>query len=111
MEDIVLVGFGGHAKSMDDCIERDGKFHIIGYTDIEEYVSRYNYFGTDASFTFCLSNCFKIWKVCYFSGLNLPEIHIKGFKSFSNYTYMIHFSHQPYPIVTPAEIILFGSIL
>lgn len=47
MKDIVLVGFGGHAKSVADCIEREGKFHIIGYTDIEEHASRYKYLGND----------------------------------------------------------------
>lgn len=47
MEDIVLVGFGGHAKSVADCIEREGKYHIVGYTDMQEADSRYSYLGTD----------------------------------------------------------------
>lgn len=47
MEDIVIVGFGGHAKSVADCIERMHKFNIVGYTDIEEHPSRYRYLGTD----------------------------------------------------------------
>ena len=36
MEDIVIVGFGGHAKSIADCIERMGKYRIVGYTDFDE---------------------------------------------------------------------------
>ena len=47
MEDIVLVGFGGHAKSVADCIEREGKYHILGYTDLQEAESQYSYLGTD----------------------------------------------------------------
>lgn len=47
MEDIVLVGFGGHAKSVADCIEREGKYHIVGYTDLQEADSQYVYLGTD----------------------------------------------------------------
>lgn len=47
MEDIVIVGFGGHAKSVADCIEREGKYHIVGYTDLQEADSRYSYLGTD----------------------------------------------------------------
>ena len=47
MEDIILVGYGGHAKSVADCIERQGKYSIIGYTDVEEVSSRYRYLGTD----------------------------------------------------------------
>lgn len=33
MEDILLLGFGGHAKSVIDCIERQGKYRIIGFLD------------------------------------------------------------------------------
>lgn len=33
MEDIILVGFGGHAKSVVDTIEKEGSYHIIGFTD------------------------------------------------------------------------------
>lgn len=47
MEDIVLVGFGGHAKSVADCIEREGKYHIAGYTDVKASSDRYRYLGTD----------------------------------------------------------------
>lgn len=48
MEDIVLIGYGGHAKSIADCIERQKKYRIIGYTDREQHLSKYTYLGTDA---------------------------------------------------------------
>lgn len=47
MEDIILVGYGGHAKSVADCIERGKEFHIVGYTDSERKNSPYPYLGTD----------------------------------------------------------------
>ncbi len=49
MKDIVLIGFGGHAKSVADTIERMGQFNIVGYTDVKEDIecSRYKYRGTD----------------------------------------------------------------
>lgn len=49
MENIVLVGFGGHARSVADSIENDGKFHIVGYTDLQESFPNngYKYLGTD----------------------------------------------------------------
>ncbi|WP_297962927.1 acetyltransferase [uncultured Anaerovibrio sp.] len=47
MEDIVLVGFGGHAKSVADCLEREEKYHIVGYTDMQAATSQYAYLGTD----------------------------------------------------------------
>lgn len=47
MEDIILIGYGGHAKSMADCIERQKEYHIIGYTEPNEVVSKYPYLGPD----------------------------------------------------------------
>lgn len=47
MEDIILVGYGGHAKSVADCIECGKEFHIVGYTDCERMQSPYPYLGTD----------------------------------------------------------------
>ena len=47
MEKIVLVGYGGHAKSVADCIERSGKYEIFGYTDVAAASSPYRYLGND----------------------------------------------------------------
>ena len=33
MEDIILIGYGGHARSVADCIERRHAFRIAGYTE------------------------------------------------------------------------------
>lgn len=49
MEDIVLVGFGGHAQSVIDSIEKNKYYHIVGFTDIvldKEYRG-YKCLGTD----------------------------------------------------------------
>ncbi len=53
MEDILLVGYGGHAKSVADCIERQEKYRIIGYTDLKEHDSKYRYLGTDEALKDC----------------------------------------------------------
>lgn len=47
MEDIILIGYGGHARSVADCIERNHKFRIVGYTEQIAQDSRYKYLGTD----------------------------------------------------------------
>ena len=47
MEEIILVGYGGHAKSVADCIERGRRFHILGYVDNERKTTSYQYLGTD----------------------------------------------------------------
>lgn len=36
MEDIILIGSGGHAKGVIDTIERQGKYRIVGLIEKEE---------------------------------------------------------------------------
>ena len=57
MEDIILVGFGGHAKSILDSIERSGLYNIIGFTDLEKAAPYrgYQYLGTDNCLPFYFS--------------------------------------------------------
>ncbi len=51
MEDILLVGLGGHAHSVADSIEQGGKYNIIGFLDKEEMLGKrfrdYRVLGTD----------------------------------------------------------------
>lgn len=47
MEKIILVGYGGHAKSIADSIERGNDYQIVGYTDISPQKCRYKYLGGD----------------------------------------------------------------
>lgn len=49
MKEIILVGFGGHAKSIIDSIEKAGQYKIIGYTDCEagKAYRGYQYLGKD----------------------------------------------------------------
>lgn len=52
MEDIILLGMGGHAHSVIDSIEQAGKYRIIGFLDREEMQGRsykdYSVLGMDA---------------------------------------------------------------
>lgn len=51
MEDIILLGLGGHAHSVVDSIEQSGKYNIIGFLDTEEMLGKhfrdYCVLGTD----------------------------------------------------------------
>ena len=47
MDDLVLIGGGGHARSVADSIEAGGKFHIVGYTDYINDACDLPYLGTD----------------------------------------------------------------
>lgn len=51
MEDIILLGIGGHAHSVVDSIEQAGKYRIVGFLDIKErqqnFYKDYQVIGTD----------------------------------------------------------------
>lgn len=51
MEDIILLGLGGHAKSVVDSIEQGGKYNIVGFLDTEGMQGKqyrdYRVIGTD----------------------------------------------------------------
>lgn len=51
MEDIILLGLGGHAHSVVDSIEQAGKYSIVGFLDTEEMQGKhfrdYTVLGTD----------------------------------------------------------------
>ncbi|WP_276951198.1 acetyltransferase [Acetatifactor muris] len=47
MEDIVLIGGGGHALSIADTIINGKKYEIVGYTDVADVHSPLRYLGTD----------------------------------------------------------------
>lgn len=64
MDKIILVGFGGHAISVADCIERDKQFHIAGYVDFTSNSSRYHYLGNDAMLEEYYRNGIKHAAVC-----------------------------------------------
>ncbi len=55
MEDIIIIGFGGHAKSVADSIATGHEYNIVGYTDVKKQVCNYPYIGTDDA----LSDCFR----------------------------------------------------
>lgn len=46
-EDIIILGYGGHAKSVADSILKAKKYNIMGYTDLHECDCHFKYLGTD----------------------------------------------------------------
>lgn len=66
MEDIVLAGFGGHAKSVIDSIERGGKYRIAGFTETHKCPEYHGYscLGTDDELDEIYKNTAKKAFVC-----------------------------------------------
>ena len=58
---ILLVGGGGHCRSVIDVIEKEGKFEIYGIIDVKEKVGQevlgYKIIGTDEDLPFLKKDC------------------------------------------------------
>jgi len=104
MEDIILIGYGGHAKSVSDCIEREKKYRIIGYTDMKEQESKYPYLGTDA-----------VLKEYYDKGIRNAVVGIgymgKGTLRSQIYNQLKEIGYQMPVIVDPSAIISESSLI
>ncbi len=84
MKELVLVGFGGHGKSVADCIERQGKYQIVGYTDLKPLDGcKYNYLGTDEALDTLYHKGIRNAVVCigYLGKGNVREILYEKLKS------------------------------
>lgn len=107
MDDIILIGAGGHAKSVIDSIEKCNQYHILGFTDIacvDEYRG-YPYLGNDN----ILESYFKIGiKYAFISMGFLGEISNKRnllYKKVKNLGYKLPIIIDPSAVVaSDAEI-------
>lgn len=110
MEDIVLVGGGGHSKSVADCIERQGKYRIAGYTDKEQHLSKYTYLGTDSELQHLYENGIKnvVIAVGYLGKGNLRECLYKKVKEIGFYLPVIK---DPSSIVSESALLGEGTFI
>ncbi len=73
---IIVLGFGGHARTLCDSIEKCGKYKIVGYTDIKDNNSTYRYLGDDT----CLQELFESgikYAAMGIGQIKSPELRIK----------------------------------
>lgn len=82
MKDIILIGYGGHGKSVADVIESTNQYHIYGYTDVVDHNNEYKYLGTDAELPALLEQGIKQAFLCigYLGKGNLRERLVKDLK-------------------------------
>lgn len=104
MEDIVLVGFGGHAKSIIDCIKRQNKYRIVGYTDLYDKNCEYTYLGTDEVLIQLYKNGIKNAVICvgYLGKDNVREVLFNRLKVIG---YSLPVISDPSAIISSSSII------
>lgn len=110
MEDIILVGYGGHAKSVADCIERKKEYRIIGYTEPAEVESRYPYLGTDEVLKYYYSKGIRNVAICQ-GYLGHGELRQKLYKFVKDIGYTLPVITDPSSIISSTAVIGEGTFI
>lgn len=110
MEDIILIGFGGHAKSIADVIEREGKYNIIGYIDDIRKDSKYVYLGTDIVLQELFNRGIKNAAICI-GYLGKSSIREKIYYEIKEIGYELPIIVDPSAIISKSAIINEGTFV
>lgn len=112
-EDIILIGGGGHCKSVIDVIELEGKFNIVGIIDKKELigqeVSRYKIIGCDDE----LEELFKSYKnaIVTVGQIESNAIRVKLFKLLKEIGYNLPIIKSHLAYISKYALIDEGSVI
>jgi len=113
MKEIILIGGGGHCKSVIDVIEQEGKFHIIGIVDKPELlgtkVLSYSIIGNDSD----LSNLAKKYKYALVTvgQIKSPSLRIQLFDLAIQSGFTIPAVISPHAYVSKHAIVGKGAVV
>ena len=95
MKEILLIGGGGHCKSVIDIIEEEGIFHIVGIIDQPKLLGKetlkYKIIGNDAD----LASLAKKYKYALITvgQVSSPKLRIKLFNLVKKQAFLCHPSY------------------
>tara|TARA_B100000787_G_C16197323_1_gene301921 strand:- start:2037 stop:2615 length:579 start_codon:yes stop_codon:yes gene_type:complete len=113
MNDIILIGGGGHCKAVIDVIEQEGRFKIIGIVDKLELLGSkvlgYSVIGNDAD----LDNLAKKYKYALITAgqIKSPLLRIKLFKLAENSGFILASIISPRAYISKYAIVGRGTII
>ena len=113
MNKIILIGGGGHCKSVIDVIEKEAKFEVAGIIDKPELlgtkVLEYSVIGNDSD----LKSLAKKYKYAFITvgQIKSPSLRIKLFDLAKEVGFSIPFIISPYSLVSKYSKIGNGTII
>ena len=113
MEKILLIGGGGHCKSVIDVIEQEGRFTIIGIIDIEENIGqdvlKYKTIGCDND----LEELFKTYKYALVTvgQIKSNDLRVKLFNQLKKIGYTLPTIISPLAYVSKYASIEEGTVI
>ena len=113
MKDIVLIGGGGHCKSVIDVIEQEGKFKIVGIVDkpelLDSKVLGYSVIGNDSD----LSSLVKKYQCALITvgQIKSPDLRIKLFSLANKVGFFLPSIISPRAYVSKHAVVGKGTIV
>jgi sugar O-acyltransferase (sialic acid O-acetyltransferase NeuD family) len=113
MEDIILVGGGGHCRSVIDVIEQENRYNIIGIIDKEESVGErilgYDIIGSN-------DNLYELFKVCQNAVVTVGQIRsndirVRLFHYLQDIGFVLPVIISPLAYVSKYSIIKEGTVI
>jgi len=113
MDKIILIGGGGHCRSVIDIIEQEGKYKIAGIIDkpelLGEKILQYEIIGTDEDLT-SLSKIYKFALITV-GQIYSPDLRIKLFKLAKDAGFLIPYIISPRAYVSSHATLDEGSVI
>ena len=113
MKDIILIGGGGHCKSVIDVIEQEGKFKIVGIVDkpelLDSKVLGYSVIGNDSD----LSSLVKKYQCALITvgQIKSPDLRIKLFSLANKVGFFLPSIISPRAYVSKHAVVGKGTIV
>ena len=113
MNDIILIGGGGHCKSVIDVIEQEGKFKIVGIVDkpelLDSKVLGYSVIGNDSD----LSSLVKKYQCALITvgQIKSPDLRIKLFSLANKVGFFLPSIISPRAYVSKHAVVGKGTIV
>lgn len=108
MTDLIIIGYGGHAKVIEDCVKSDSKYSILGYIDLIDYNNHLKYLGEDKSIINIMN---KYPNAQYVIGIGDIHIRQKLIEHYQNYEIMYAIIKHHTAVVSNNTIIEEGTVI
>jgi sugar O-acyltransferase (sialic acid O-acetyltransferase NeuD family) len=113
MNDIILIGGGGHCKAVIDVVEQEGLFNIVGIIDkpemLGEYLFEYQIIGDDSDLINVVKSCKNA--LITIGQINTPSLRIKLFDKLLKLGFKLPNIISPRAYISKHSSIGIGSII
>ncbi len=108
MDQIIIIGYGGHAKVIQDCINARGVSSVIGYIDIKDHKADISYLGSDDNIEFIVNRYPNAQYIIGIGDIPLRRKIIRYYEAYNiRFAKVIH----PSAVISPSVEIGNGTVV